>query len=114
MGQEIQSREYKIMLDANRFEGSEDALRAQAARFWEVFGKAVAEVTDGSVRTKKKLKKIDADKRRKIRFYDTEDCFRPSISRCNCATSAKPCSNSSSGPRSQRRGASTASCNVIP
>lgn len=75
MGQEIQSREYKIMLDANRFEGSEDALRAQAARFWEVFGKAVAEVTDGSVRTKKKLKKIDADKRRKIRFYDTEDCF---------------------------------------
>jgi hypothetical protein len=65
----IGSREYKIMLKAEKFIGNEQTLLAVASNFWNGFQQAIHELvidTDGS------LDKIT--KRRMICFYDTDAC----------------------------------------
>ena len=65
----IGSREYKIMLKAEKFNGNEPTLLEAARSFWNGFQQAIHELvidTDGS------LDKIT--KRRTIRFYDTNAC----------------------------------------
>jgi hypothetical protein len=59
-------REYKIMLHASRFAGTEDDLRQHAQRFWHTFRQTIRQVvldTDGDL--------DNIDKQRLIRFYDT-------------------------------------------
>ena len=68
MRRKVTSREYKIMLNKERFIGSEDVLLDRAKQFWGLFKDAIEDrVRD----TDKSLNKIK--KRRTIRFYDTED-----------------------------------------
>jgi hypothetical protein len=65
----IGSREYKIMLKAEKFNGNEPTLLEAAHNFWNGFQQAIHELvidTDGN------LDKIT--KRRTIRFYDTDAC----------------------------------------
>lgn len=65
----IGSREYKIMLKAEKFNGNEPTLLEAARSFWNGFQQAIHELvidTDGN------LDKIT--KRRTIRFYDTDAC----------------------------------------
>ncbi len=61
----LASREYKLMLRAARFAGSEAELIAQVAAFWGAFGDAVAShgiATDGA---------LSLSKERPVTFYDT-------------------------------------------
>ena len=68
MSQKVISREYKIMLNKERFIGSEADLLKRAKEFWDSFKDA----TEGVVLdTSKSLKEIE--KRRTVRFYDTPD-----------------------------------------
>jgi hypothetical protein len=63
----LASREYKLMLRAAGFAGSEAALTAQVAAFWRDFSDAVAGhgiVTDGA---------FIRSKERPVTFYDTAD-----------------------------------------
>jgi len=65
--QKIGSREYKIMLNAKKFQGDEGDVKKEAKRFWKDFKSSIKHLvfdTDGS------LKKIE--KRRSVAFYDTE------------------------------------------
>jgi hypothetical protein len=72
MRQRVSSREYKIMLNKERFIGSEAVLLERAKEFWVLFKDAI---DDRVLDTDKSLNKIE--KRRTIRFYDTEDrCLR--------------------------------------
>jgi hypothetical protein len=64
------SREYKIMLNAERFQGDEEQLLKQAAVFWNDFSTAVQ---DDVLNSRGDLKKIRKSKRRLITFYDTEE-----------------------------------------
>jgi hypothetical protein len=71
---ELDSREYKLMLDPQRFSGtpSTDA----ANRFWDDMLKAIIECRldardDGEPWHKKKFK---LDEERTVRFWDTDDC----------------------------------------
>jgi hypothetical protein len=60
------SREYKIMLQANRFAGNAVALRQQAQHFWYAFRQTIRQVvldTDGDF--------DEIDTQRLLRFYDT-------------------------------------------
>jgi hypothetical protein len=68
MRQKVISREYKVMLKKEPFVGPEDVLLRRAKEFWELFEKAIE---DRVLDTDKSLSKIE--KRRTIRFYDTED-----------------------------------------
>jgi hypothetical protein len=70
----IDSREYKIMLKASRFEGDNEALLESAARFWENLG-AKLEEADGAVATDKKLDECDNPEGRPVEFYDTPECL---------------------------------------
>lgn len=63
----IISREYKIMLRANLFPGDETEIDLPAAAFWQNFRHATQDIaldTGG---------RLDAQKRRLIRFYDTSN-----------------------------------------
>jgi hypothetical protein len=68
MRRKVTSREYKIMLNKERFIGSEDVLLERAKKFWGLFKDAI---DDRVLDTDKSLNKIK--KRRTIRFYDSED-----------------------------------------
>jgi hypothetical protein len=70
----IDSREYKIMLKASRFEGGNEALLTTTARFWENLG-AKLEEADGAVVTDKKLDECDNPEGRPVEFYDTSECL---------------------------------------
>jgi hypothetical protein len=62
----VMSCEYKIMLHASRFAGSEDELRRQAQRFWAAYRQTIRQVvldTDGDL--------DEVDRQRLVRFYDT-------------------------------------------
>lgn len=64
--EKITSREYKIMLRASRFQGTEQRAIQVASQFWQDFSAAVQKRVidaDGDLTT--------VDKRRTIRFYDT-------------------------------------------
>ncbi|NEZ54982.1 hypothetical protein [Adonisia turfae] len=72
MKQNVTSREYKIMLQKDRFKdcliGSQDNLLEKAREFWEDFKKIIQDIvidTDGSLNKVKK--------EREIKFYDTAD-----------------------------------------
>ena len=60
------SREYKVMLRARPFHGTEDSVLLRAGRFWHDFNRANQELILGSDGGLDKIKK-----RRKIRFFDT-------------------------------------------
>ena len=65
----VSSREYKVMLQKQQFNGSRAQLLKQAGEFWSDFKKSIRDVvldTDGS------LDKVE--KERTIKFYDTSDC----------------------------------------
>jgi hypothetical protein len=65
--QKVISREYKVMLRANRFGGDERALAKAAGAFWHDFTRAVSDIvrrTDGTLAA--------VESRRVIRFFDTK------------------------------------------
>jgi hypothetical protein len=66
--QDVKSREYKVMLRADRFAGPDDTVRARIAEFWADLGRALgdrATSLDGSFE--------EIKHRRRVRFYDTSD-----------------------------------------
>jgi hypothetical protein len=68
--QEVKSREYKVMLRADRFGGPDDAVRARIAEFWADLGRAL-----GDQETSLEGAFGEIKHRRRVRFYDTEDHF---------------------------------------
>ncbi|MGD1699019.1 hypothetical protein [Dapis sp. BLCC M229] len=74
MKQNVISREYKIMLQKERFIGEQNDLLQKAGEFWKDFKGLIQDIvidTDGSLN--------EVKKERKIRFYDTVDrCIRKS------------------------------------
>ena len=66
----VESREYKVMLNQERFLGTGSDLISKSKDFWEVFSKAIAHVTK---KTKGNLDKVT--ERRWITFYDTNKDF---------------------------------------
>jgi len=64
---EVNSREYKIMLDPKKFRGNEDKLLRKAQKFWDTFSKAIK----GIVTIKNDT--FDEKEQRLVQFYDTED-----------------------------------------
>lgn len=62
----VDSREYKIVLQARKFDGSQDELMRKAEEFWSVFEQAIS---SPEVFTRGHLDAIAS--RRKIRFLDT-------------------------------------------
>lgn len=64
------SREYKIMLNADLFQGDEGQLLERAADFWQDFSAAVDEEVHG---TPGDLDEIEDRRRRWVTFYDTEE-----------------------------------------
>jgi hypothetical protein len=62
----VDSREYKIVLQARKFDGSQDQLMRKAEEFWRVFEQAIS---SPEVSTRGHLDEIDT--RRTIRFLDT-------------------------------------------
>ncbi len=90
MKQIVSSREYKVMLKAERFTGSESDLLGSAEDFWSAFKSAIADSvldTDGSL--------DEIEKRRTVRFYDTQDHHRLRKNdyvfreRCDCDTNER-------------------------
>ena len=65
----VASREYKVMLRAAKFEQA-DVPHEGVKAFWTWLTAAVKKV---GAKTEGALTKVD--KRRQVRFYDTEDCF---------------------------------------
>ncbi|NEQ41741.1 MAG: hypothetical protein F6K40_38385 [Okeania sp. SIO3I5] len=68
MKQNVTSREYKVMLQKERFIGSQDDLLQKAGEFWNDFKGVIQDIvidTDGSLN--------EIEKERTIRFYDTAD-----------------------------------------
>lgn len=65
----VTSREYKVMLRAAKFEQA-DVPHEGVKAFWTWLTAAVKKV---GAKTEGALTKVD--KRRQVRFYDTEDCF---------------------------------------
>ncbi|MDJ0601305.1 MAG: hypothetical protein QNJ37_20975 [Crocosphaera sp.] len=66
--QTVGSREYKVMLQPEKFTGSQEELLEKANQFWQAFTKSIQGIvfdTDGSLDT--------IEKNREIRFYDTDD-----------------------------------------
>ena len=69
MAKKVISREYKVMLKAERFVGPESSVMQQAGVFWDAFKGVMSELVldiDG------RLNKIG--KQRLVRFYDTAGC----------------------------------------
>src|SRR5687767_11962382 len=64
--QQVESREYKIVLKARKFDGNEDELMAKAAKFWNLFQQAISTPQIG---VRGHLDEVKT--RRKIRFLDT-------------------------------------------
>ena len=64
--EKVRSREYKIMLEADRFKGAELDLIETAERFWTEFRR---EIDDLVLATSGNLS--DVRKRRSVSFYDT-------------------------------------------
>ena len=65
--QKINSREYKVMLNRDRFNGSMDKVNNCAQEFWDTFSDAIKDIATASD------DKFEVDKKRFIRFFDTED-----------------------------------------
>lgn len=63
----VTSREYKLMLQPDRFAGDEEALLLVAGKFWEAYIATIGEL----VEDKGSLDKIEH--RRAIKFFDTAD-----------------------------------------
>jgi hypothetical protein len=68
--EEVTFREYKVMLQQERFIGKEERLLQAAREFWQDFNQAIAGVVTD---VKGDLNKIAT--RREIKFYDTDDRF---------------------------------------
>lgn len=66
--QDVTSREYKVVLAAERFTGDEAAMREAAATFWRELGTALADL---GIATKGSFDVIKA--RRLVRFFDTDE-----------------------------------------
>lgn len=73
--EEVISREYKVMLQKERFIGAEEQLLQAAREFWRDFKNAIADVINDVEGDLKKI--VD---RREIKFYDTDDRFLYRIS----------------------------------
>jgi hypothetical protein len=67
--EKVTSREYKVMLHREAFTGDTNQLVDHSLRFWEVFTNQIQDFIDGTKGT------FVLQKRRLIRFYDTEGCF---------------------------------------
>ena len=63
----ITSREYKVMLDADKFVGGKQEFKAAANSFWKIFSAAIGG------QTAKIHGAFDVVKKRLITFYDTEE-----------------------------------------
>ena len=66
----VESREYKVMLNQEKFVGKRSELISKSKKFWKVFTKAIANVTD---KTEGNLEIVE--KERWINFYDTNHYF---------------------------------------
>ena len=64
----VTSREYKVMLLAQRFDGDEAAMRAQVGAFWKEVGQRLSEL---NIPVEGEFNEVKA--RRLIRFFDTEE-----------------------------------------
>ena len=64
----VTSREYKVMLLAQRFDGDEAAMRAQVGAFWKEVGQRLSEL---NIPVEGEFSEVKA--RRLIRFFDTEE-----------------------------------------
>jgi hypothetical protein len=66
--QDVKSREYKVMLRADRFAGPDDTVRARIGEFWADLGLALGDREASLEGSFEEIKH-----RRRVRFYDTAD-----------------------------------------